>query len=171
MRKLQNETKRIGVVDTMFARIDMGAIVLAALATRQGQPEPFEVIRTTVPGFKDLGVAAKRLIENEGCHIVIACGMPGGARLDRLCTHEASLTIAMAQLMTTTPILEIFVHEEEAMGNETKLVAICHDRCSKHALNAHDMLFAPETLVARAGKGVRQGYADAGPIALAEQGA
>jgi riboflavin synthase len=159
--------KRIGVVDTMFARIDMGGIVLKALEARRGQPEAWDAIRRTVPGFKDLGAAAKAMIEKDGCAIVVACGMPGGAELDRLCTHEASLGIAMAQLLTTTPILEVFVHEEEAKGNDARLLAICTDRCSKHALNAHDMLFAPETLVARAGKGVRQGGPDAGPLVLA----
>ena len=156
--------KKIGVVDTMFARVDMGGIVLAALEERRGQPEEWNVVRRTVPGFKDLAVAAKAMVEKDGCAIVVACGMPGGARLDRLCTHEASLGLALAQLLTTTPILEVFVHEEEAMGSDAKLLAICTDRCAKHALNAHDMLFAPETLVARAGKGVRQGCADAGPL-------
>jgi riboflavin synthase len=72
----------------------------------------------------------------------------------------------MAQVLTATPILEVFVHEEEAKGSDAKLLAICNDRCSKHAINALDMLFAPETLVARAGKGVRQGEPDVGPLVL-----
>lgn len=98
--------------------------------------------------------------------------MPGAEDLDRMCTHEASLGILGAQLMTSTPVLEVFVHEVEGHGDdgkldEVKLMAICIDRCSEHARNAYDMLFAPETLVARAGQGVRQGYADAGPIVLA----
>jgi riboflavin synthase len=104
MRKLDGK-KLIGVVDTMFARIDMGGIVLAALAEKPGQGTAWDAIRGTVPGFKDLGVAAKQLIEDEGCHIVIACGMPGAADLDRACTHEASLGILAAQMMTSTAVL------------------------------------------------------------------
>jgi riboflavin synthase len=61
----------------------------------------------------------------------------------------------------------VFVHEVEGGGDDAKLVAICEGRCAKHALNAWDMLFAPETLVARAGKGIRQGGPDAGPVRLA----
>ena len=39
----------------------------------------------------------------------------------------------LAQLMTTVPILEVFVHEVEAAGDDARLVAICEDRCAKHA--------------------------------------
>jgi len=57
---------RIGVVDTMFARYDMGAEAIDELADCPGHGSTFEVVRRTVPGFKDLGVAAKRLIESTG---------------------------------------------------------------------------------------------------------
>ncbi|HEX2590179.1 MAG TPA: riboflavin synthase [Rhizomicrobium sp.] len=167
MRRLEGK-KLIGVVDTMFARVDMGGLVLAALAEKQGRGEVWDTIRRTVPGFKDLGVAAKQLIEDEGCHIVVACGMPGAADLDRACTHEASLGIIAAQMLTSIPVLEVFVHEVEGGGDDAALVAVCRDRCAGHARNAYDMLFAPETLVARAGMGVRQGQPDAGPILLPE---
>jgi riboflavin synthase len=71
----------------------------------------------------------------------------------------------LGQLMTSIPILEVFVHESEAMGDDAGLRALCEDRCAKDALNAHDMIFDAASLVARAGQGVRQGYPDAGPIA------
>lgn len=154
----------IGVVDTMFARIDMGAIVMQTLAAKPDCGRSFDLARRTVPGFKDLAVAAQRLIQLHGCGIVVACGMPGAAPLDRLCAHEASLGIAAAQLATSTHILEVFVHEEEGEGCEERLARICRDRCASHALNAYDMLFQPQTLIARAGMGVRQGAPDAGPI-------
>lgn len=155
--------KRIGVVDTMFARVDMGGIALAALAEKPGQGTEFDVLRRTVPGFKDLAVAARFMIQREGCDIVVACGMPGGAELDRLCAHEASLGIMMAQVAAMTPILEVFVHESEARDG-AQLLALCQERCAKHALNAYDMIFDPQSLVARAGQGVRQGAPDAGPL-------
>jgi riboflavin synthase len=159
--------KWIGVVDTMFARVDMGAIALAALKARPDFGVRFDLARRTVPGFKDLAVAAKRLIQFDGCEIVVALGMPGPAALDEACARDASFGITMAQLMTSVPILEVFVHEVESGGDDARLLAICQDRCSKHALNAHDMLFDPASLVARAGQGVRQGAPDAGPIEVA----
>jgi riboflavin synthase len=156
--------KWIGVVDTMFARVDMGEIALRALRAKPDLGVRFDIARRTVPGFKDLAVAAKRMILLDGCEIVLALGMPGAAELDRMCAHEASLGIMLAQLMTSIPILEVFVHESEAAGDEEVLRALCEDRCAGHALNAHDMIFDPASLVARAGQGIRQGQADAGPI-------
>ena len=164
--------KWIGVVDTMFARVDMGGIVLETLRAKPDFGVRFDLTRRTVPGFKDLAVAAKRMIQLDGCEIVVALGMPGAADLDRACAHEASMGIMLAQVLTSMPILEVFVHESEAMGSdqrldEARLVAICQERCADHALNAHVMLFDPASLVARAGQGVRQGGADAGPVSVA----
>nr|MDA8342947.1 riboflavin synthase [Actinomycetota bacterium] len=104
---------RIGVVDTMFARYDMGAEAADELAACPGHGRTFEVLRRTVPGFKDLAVEAKRLIEDEGCRIVVALGMPGRAAIDQVCAHEASQGIMLAQLLTSTHVLEVFVHENE----------------------------------------------------------
>jgi len=155
---------RIGVVDTMFARYDMGAEAVDELEGCPGSGTAFEVVRRTVPGFKDLGVACKRLIEDEGCLIVVALAMPGKAAIDQVCAHEASQGIMQAQLMTSTHILEVFVHENEEK-DPVKLAAVCVDRARKHARNAYWMLYEPEQLLRRAGRGVRQGYEDAGPIA------
>ena len=153
----------IGVVDTMFSRYDMGGAAMAELAECPGHGEAFQVLRRTVPGFKDLAVAAKNMIEVDGCSIVIACGMPGKADVDKVCAHEASQGIMQAQLMTSTPILEVFVHEDEADDPET-LAMVFENRSRGHARNAYWMLFEPEQLVARAGQGIRQGYGHAGPL-------
>ena len=104
---------RIGIVDTMFARLDLGGYAVEELKSCEGYGERFEIVRRTVPGFKDLAVACKRLIEHEGCSIVVALGMPGEAAIDQVCAHEASQGIMMAQLLTSTHILEVFVHESE----------------------------------------------------------
>ena len=74
--------ERIGVADTMFARIDMGAIAQRKLATMDGHGRRFQVLRRTVPGMKDLAVAARQLIEGDACSVVIACGMPGPAEIE-----------------------------------------------------------------------------------------
>jgi riboflavin synthase len=156
---------RIGVVDTMFARYDMGAEALDELKQCPGYGSRFEVVRRTVPGFKDLAVECKRLIEQQDCRIVVALGMPGKAAIDQVCAHEASQGLMQAQLMTSTHILEVFVHENEE-DDPVRLAAVCQDRARKHALNAYWMLYEPEQLVRQAGQGVRQGYEDAGPIVV-----
>ncbi|MDA8058213.1 MAG: riboflavin synthase [Actinomycetota bacterium] len=154
---------RIGVVDTMFARYDMGAEAVGELETCPGYGERFEIVRRTVPGFKDLGVACKRLVELDGCKIVVALGMPGKAPIDQVCAHEASQGIMLAQLLTSTHVLEVFVHEHEE-EDPAKLAEVCVNRARKHARNAYWMLYEPEQLARRAGQGVRQGYEDAGPL-------
>lgn len=156
----------IGVVDTMFARVDMGAYALDELRSCPGYGERFEVVHRTVPGFKDLAVCCKRLVEEGGVKILVALGMPGRAPIDQVCAHEASQGIMLAQLLTSTPILEVFVHENEE-EDPADLVPVCENRARKHARNAYWMLYEPEQLTRRAGQGIRQGYADAGPIAPA----
>ena len=146
--------KWIGVVDTMFARMDMGGIVMETLAAKPDRGRTFDLVRRTVPGFKNLAVEAQRLIQTHGCAIVVVLGMPGPEPIDELCAHEASLGVMAAQLATSTHILDVFVHEAEAAGDDQRLAAICRDRCKKHALNAYDMLFDPASLVARAGNPV-----------------
>ena len=160
------KSKRIGVVDTMFARFDMGASARAELESCPGYGETFTIVSRTVPGFKDLAVAAMNLVEEGGCAIVVALGMPGSAAIDKQCAHEASQGIMLAQLMTATPILEVFVHEDESANPEV-LARVFDDRSRKHARNAYWMLFEPDQLSRRAGQGVRQGFDDAGPLAEA----
>jgi riboflavin synthase len=151
---------RYGVVDTTFSTVDMGAI---AVDTLHGLGiHPSRVVRRTVPGFKDLAVAAKQMVERDGCAIVVACGMPGPEPIDKQCGHEASLALGQAQLMTSTHILEVFVHMDEAR-DDPELIAICRNRVAEHAVNAYWLLERPDELVKRAGTGQRQGFADLGP--------
>jgi riboflavin synthase len=165
MTKKRRSAKKlkIGVVDTMFARFDMGAAARAELEECPGYGTKFKVVSTTVPGFKDLAVAAMNLIEQQGCSIVVALGMPGSAPIDKQCAHEASTGIMQAQLITATPILEVFVHEDEA-DEPIMLRRLFENRSRQHARNAYWMLFEPEQLSNRAGKGIRQGFDDAGPL-------
>ena len=150
--------KRIGIVDTTFSRVNMGDIAIDEL---KKQGTGFEIIRRTVPGFKDLAVECKILIEKEGCDIVMALGMPGPEPIDKQCAHEASQGIMMAQLMTNTHILEVFVHMDEAK-NDKELLWLTERRVREHAINAYNMLFHPERLVKQAGTGQRQGFEDVG---------
>jgi len=148
----------IGIADTTFARIDLGRI---AARTVEDNEEHARVVRYTVPGIKDLPVAAKRLF-NQGCDIVIALGMPGKMPIDKQCAHEASQGLVMAGLLAGKHVIEVFVHEDEGDGKE--LLEIAEDRARKHALNALAILRGGNALAAFAGTGRRQGKPDAGPV-------
>ena len=157
-----------GVVDTTFATVNMGDIAVKRLQELGVPPE--RIVRTTVPGFKDLAVEAKRLIERRACAIVLACGMVGPEEIDKLCGHEASLGIMQARLLTTTHILEAFVHMDE-VRSDAALIRLCENRVSEHADNMVFLAERPQELVARAGTGQRQGFQDVGPADPTRDGA
>ena len=152
--------KRIGIVDTMFARYDMTKDVVDVLTQYPGL---IEWVRYTVPGIKDLPVACLKLFREKECDLVIALGMPGPKVKDKASTQIASQGLMEVQLMTMKHIIEVFVHEDEG-GSPVELKSIMKDRASKHAQNAVDLLLFPEKLSSRAGQGVRQGFPDAGSL-------
>jgi riboflavin synthase len=152
--------KRIGIADTTFARYDMAYAAIDELKSHQ---TGFKIIRYTVPGVKDLPVACKKLFEEQNCDIIIALGMPGPKPIDKTCAHEASTGIIQTQLLCNKHILEVFVHEDEA-ENEKELAWLAEQRSREHAINALDLLFKPEKLVKNAGKGLKEGFEDAGPL-------
>ena len=152
--------KKIGIADTTFARFDMGT---SAIDELKSNDTGFKIIRYTVPGVKDLPVACKKLFEEQNCDIVMALGMPGSKPIDKQCAHEASTALIQTQLLTNKHILEVFVHEDE--GKDDRDLAWLADRRSReHALNALDLIFRPEKLAKKAGKGLREGFEDAGPL-------
>lgn len=150
---------RYGIVDTTFSTVNMGDPCADALRG-VGVPDT-RIVRRTVPGFKDLAVAAKQMIERDGCAIVVACGMVGPEPIDKQCGHEASLAIAQAQLMTSTHILEVFVHMDEA-STDAQLIQIATNRAAEHGVNAYWLMERPDELAKRAGTGQRQGFSDIG---------
>ncbi len=147
---------RIGIADTMFARVDMGQVAMETL-------QDVDIERYTVPGFKDLPVACKKLIEEYNCDAVVALGWVGKEDIDEVCAHEANLGLIQAELMTNTHILKIFFHEKET-SDEEKQKEICIDRVKKHVLNAVALVNGKTELSRDAGMGKRQGYVDAGRI-------
>ncbi len=153
----------IGVIDTMFAIVNMGEFAREELKTCPGYGEKFEIVSETVPGFKDLAVGAKKLIEERKAKIVIALGMPGKESIDQVCAHEASQGIMLAQLLTSTHILEVFVHQNES-NDPKEFLQICEQRAKKHARNAYWLLYDKDQLKNRAGMGIRQGFGDVGPL-------
>ena len=151
--------KRIGIADTTFARVDMASFAIAVIKKNFDA----KIVRYTVPGFKDLPVACKKLIEEDKCDVVIAFGMAGKAPIDKQCAHEASLGLQTAQLMTNKHILEVFVHMDEAKTDK-EIYNIAKNRAEKHALNALALLKGKTVLTEYAGKGKRQGKNDESPI-------
>ena len=154
-------TKKVGIADTTFARYDMAAVAIDELK----KAASVSIERYTVPGMKDLPVAAKKLIEEKGCDIVMAFAMPGPADIDKQCAHEASLGIIAAQLLTSTHIIEVFVYEDEAKDDK-ELAWLAERRAREHARNVIKLLFKPQELTRDAGMGMREGFEDAGPVRL-----
>ena len=151
----------MGIADTTFARYDMGKAAIDELKRHAS----VRVERYTVPGIKDLPVACKKLIEERGCDIVMALGMPGSKPVDKTCAHEASMGIIYCQLMTNRHVIEVFVHEDEAADGRA-LAALMDKRTREHALNVVKLLFDSRALEREAGTGQRQGYEDAGPARI-----
>ena len=150
---------KIGIADTTFARVNMTTFVVDIIKKNSDA----KIEKYTVPGFKDLPVACKKLIEDYKCDIVIALGMAGKMPIDKQCAHEASLGLQQVQLMANKHILEVFVHMDEAKS-EKELYRIAKNRAEKHALNALAMLKGKTELTKYAGMGRRQGKKDEGPI-------
>jgi riboflavin synthase len=152
---------RIGVADTNFSRVDMGKI---AIDTIKKEDSGLEIERYTVPGFKDLPVACKILIEKYKCDIVLAFGWTGKEDVDEVCAHEANQGLINVELMTNKHVLKVFFHEREAVDDLGKQKEIAEDRAYKHTLNAIALLKGKEELTKHAGEGKRQGYDDAGAL-------
>lgn len=151
--------KTLGIADTTFARYDMAS---ASIDELRKTGTGFQIKRYTVPGVKDLP-AACRILFDGGCDLVMALGMPGGKPIDKQCAHEASMGLIHLQIMIGKHVIEVFVHEDEAK-DDRELAFLMDRRSRKHAINAFDLLFHPEKLVKNAGKGLRQGFEDAGEV-------
>ncbi|MDG6228903.1 MAG: riboflavin synthase [Candidatus Thermoplasmatota archaeon] len=152
--------KKIGIADTTFSRFDMASTAIKELRMLSSS---ISIVRYTVPGVKDLPVSCKKLFEEKGCDIVMALGMPGPEQIDKQCAHEASMGLISVQLMCNKHIIEVFVHEDEAK-NDKELSFLAENRTREHAQNVIDLLFHQDKLQKYAGKGLRQGFVDAGPV-------
>lgn len=152
---------KIGIADTTFARVDMGGIAIDEIRKHAS----VGIERYVVPGIKDLPVACKKLIEERGCDLVMALGMPGSAEKDRVCAHEASQGLILCQLLTNKHIIEVFVHEDEAKDAK-ELAWLMEQRTREHAVNAVRLALRPKELEKLAGTGQRQGFEDVGPARL-----
>lgn len=159
-------TARYAIVDTTFAVARMGPRAIDQLH-RHGVADD-RITYRTVPGFKDLGVAARRMLEpadrgGDGCDIAVACGMVGADPIDKQCAQDASTGIQLAMHATGRPVLEVFVFMDET-DDPGELVGVVDNRVREHATNAYWMMEEPARLTLRAGTGQRQGFEDVGPV-------
>ncbi|MHB8361743.1 MAG: riboflavin synthase [Thermoplasmataceae archaeon] len=148
----------IGIADTTFARYDMGK---ASIDELESLAYDIKIKRYTVPGIKDLPVASMKLFES-GAELVIALGMPGPKPVDKASAQVASTGLMEVQVKTGKHIIEVFVHEDEAMDGK-ELAWLCDRRAREHALNSYYLIYNPGKLTEMAGQGLRQGFEDAGP--------
>ncbi len=152
---------RVGVVDTTFARVDMARVVVKVL--REELPDA-EIIRYTVPGIKDIPVAARKLLIDMKCDGVITLGWVGPGIVDKYSYLAMSIGLIMLQVLTGKHVIDVTVHEDES-NDPNELYEIAIDRARKHALNLAKLLkYGGEALTKYAGKGLRQGIPDVGPI-------
>jgi len=150
----------VGVIDTMFARVDMGSVAVEVL--REMLPS-FRVVRWTVPGIKDLPGAARRLLDS-GCEAVITLGWVGRREADRLSYLAMSVGLITVSVLTGKIVVDVTVHEDES-DDPRELRRIAIERSRDHARNLALMLSkGPDYLTRWAGMGRRQGYPDVGPI-------
>ncbi|WP_016731789.1 riboflavin synthase [Saccharolobus islandicus] len=153
-------TRKYGIADTTFSRIDMGSIAYKVI---RSEDDEAEIIRYTVPGIKDLPVASKRLLD-EGCDGVITLGWVGKTILDKYSYLATSIGLIMVQILTSKHVIDVTVHEDEA-DDEEKLKEIAIDRATKHAKNLVKLVKEGKNALTKyAGKGLRQGYNNAGEI-------
>ncbi|ABP51629.1 MULTISPECIES: riboflavin synthase [Pyrobaculum] len=148
----------IGVVDTTFARVDMGTVAVDEI--RNLMPNAV-VKRITVPGIKNTVWGALKLIR-EGCDAVIVLGWVGPTQVDKYSYLATSIGLMQLQIETGVLVLDVTVHEEEGGGDEKRLKEIALDRAKKHVWNLVQLMRGG--LERYAGKGLRQGYPHAGEI-------
>jgi riboflavin synthase len=155
---------KIGIADTTFARMDMGSIAERFVAQHPLGGHKVEVVRYTVPGFKDLAPEVKRLLTEDGCDIALALGWAGGAGLDERSAMIADAGLMLVKVLTGKHVLAAFVHVEEARDDAEKLASICVKRVEGHAEHALMLLHDRAALNKAAGTGRRQGEEDVGAI-------
>ncbi len=149
---------RVGIVDTTFARVDMARYAIEEL---QAANPRVVIERITVPGFKNTPWAARKLIVEKECEGVLVLGWIGRELVDKLTYAVASLGLILVQLETGRPVIDVTIHEDEAK-TETELLQVAIDRTRKHARNL--LLLLQGDLSRWAGRGLRQGRPDVGPL-------
>jgi riboflavin synthase len=121
-----------------------------------------KIIRYTVPGIKDIPIATKRVLEK--ADIAMTLGWVGASPIDKYSYLAMSIGLILVQILTGKHVIDVTVHEDEAESEE-ELYEIAINRAREHALNLVTLLLkGGEGLTPYAGRGLRQGIPDVGPI-------
>ncbi|RLF15976.1 MAG: riboflavin synthase [Thermoprotei archaeon] len=148
----------VGIIDTTFSRVDMAKHAIQVL----GEHLPnARIVRYTVPGIKDIPVAAKRILED--ADIAMTFGWVGPTLIDKHSYLAMSIGLIMVQVLTGKHVVDVTVHEDEA-EDPRQLYEIAVNRAREHALNVVALLKGREALTPYAGRGLRQGLPDVGPL-------
>ncbi len=150
---------RIGIVDTTFARVDMARHAIEEI---QKNVPKAQILRITVPGFKNTPWAARKLIVENECDGILVLGWIGKSLTDKLTYAVTSMGLVLLQIEYGKPIVDVTVHEDES-EDPKELYNIAIDRARKHAVNLVKLIRG-EDLSKYAGKGLRQGRPDVGPL-------
>jgi riboflavin synthase len=142
----------------------MGGVAERYIAQHPLGGHKVEVLRVTVPGFKDLAPEVKRLLTEDGCDIALALGWAGGEAIDERSAMIADAGLMLVKVLTGKHVLTAFVHVEESRDDEEKLVSICVNRVEGHAEHALMLLHDRAALNKVAGTGRRQGEGSVGAI-------
>jgi riboflavin synthase len=149
----------VGIVDTTFSRADMAKYAIQALTEHLPN---IKILRYTVPGIKDIPVAAKRLLESSD--ITMTFGWVGPTPTDKYSYLTMSIGLTIVQILTGKHVIDVTVHEDET-EDVSKLYEIAINRAKEHALNVVALLKGKsEALTRYAGKGLRQGSPNVGPL-------
>lgn len=156
--------KRIGLVDTTFARVRMADFAYDVLKKIQSTNTlDVGIVRRTVPGHKELAVECRLLFEYEQCDLCIVFGWVGGRPADSVSANEAALALAYAKVLSKKHILEVMIFETE-FSNDALLFAGARARAEEHAVNAINLLLNESYFVENAGSGNREGATPAGRL-------
>lgn len=149
----------VGIVDTTFARVDMAKYAIEVI---REQLPGVRIVRYTVPGIKDIPLAAKLVLRK--AEAAMTFGWVGPKLVDKLSYLAASVGLMLVQLELEKPIIDVTVHEDES-EDPRELFNIAVNRAREHALNLVTILTKGyEGLTPYAGKGLRQGLPDVGPL-------
>ena len=113
-------TYSIGVVDTTFARVDMAKPAIEVITENVPRAK---IIRYTVPGIKDIPVAAKKVLEK--ADIAMTLGWVGASPIDKYSYLAMSVGLMLVQILTGKHIIDVTVHEDEAESEEISPSRFC----------------------------------------------
>jgi len=156
---MSHRGRTIGVADTTYAEYDIAELAVEHVT----ENSEADISRYTTPGFPELPVAARRLIERHDCDIVLACSMVDSHNMNKEYAQRATEGFLRVTLNHDVHILEVAVGKDEARTKQG-LIPTIEDRVRGHVENALALLEGKDGLRLQAGAGRRQDGDDTGSL-------